>query len=458
MLQRKNLFVIVICLVVFALVALLGGILGKKSGKIVPEKEGGALRCAYDGTKISPLYQVDAYTSDGKVLSFCSIYCATRWLENNKDKVIYFTVIDEVTGQKFDSTLGHFVESAVVTIPEVKNRIHAFYVKEDALRHAKQFNGQMIKNPLGRAFVLPKVAQFDKLSVAVPSLPDSIPIKLAIFRPIFKENRLDVSVIQFDEEKEGNRLLQEGSVEGVICDLPTGLLLSKGIPSTRIVKNVLRANPYRCLFAMVSRPNVKIQDFVGMEDKSIALPKGLSFRFYAEYYLKSVDVPLDKAAIREVEDVAKAWDLLNKGEVSAAVLRTPYSDIAMQKGMSFVADDRNLPWMSVLVFKKSVIEKKFEVIKRFIFGLEQSVLALNLKPDEFRALLQEDGGIPKEARKKFPMPIFEGANAPAPDEIEIIMDWLDEKGLLSKDTPYEDLINPNFLPNPKDVGLAFCCR
>jgi hypothetical protein len=56
------------------------------------------------------------------------------------------------------------------------------------------------------------------------------------------------------------------------------------------------------------------------------------------------------------------------------------------------------------------------------------------------------------------MPIFEGANAPAPDEIEIIMDWLDEKGLLSKDTPYEDLINPNFLPNPKDVGLAFCCR
>jgi ABC-type nitrate/sulfonate/bicarbonate transport system substrate-binding protein len=302
------------------------------------------------------------------------------------------------------------------------------------------------------------VAQFDKLRIAVPSLPDSIPIKLAIFRPIFKENRLDVNITLFDGEKEGKKLLEEGSVEGLICDLPTALLLAKGSPSTRIVKNVLRANPYRSLFALVSAPNVKIQDFVDMKDKSIAVPKGLSFRFYTEYYLKSLDVPLDKVTLREVEDAAKAWDLLNKGEVSAAVLRTPYSDIAMQKGMSFVADDRNLPWMSVLVLKKTIIEEKFEVLKRFIFGLEQSVLALNLKPDEFRALLQEEGGIPKEARKKFPMPIFEGANAPATDEIETIMVWLDEKGLLSRETPYEEMINPNFLPNPKDVGLAFCCR
>jgi ABC-type nitrate/sulfonate/bicarbonate transport system substrate-binding protein len=458
MLQKKHVFMVVICLIVFALVAFLGGILGKKTGKVVTENEEGTLRCAYDGTEINPIYQVDAYISDGTVRSFCSIYCATRWLQTNKDKVIYFTVIDEVTGQKFDSTLGHFVESDVVTIPEVKNRVHAFYVKEDALMHAKQFSGKTVKNPFGEAFVLPKVAQFDKLRVAVPSLPDSMPIKMAIFRPIFKENRLDVNITLFDGEKEGKRLLEEGSVEGLICDLPTGLLLAKGSPSTRIVKNVLRANPYRCLFAMVSGKNVKIKDFVGMEGKSIALPKGLSFRFYAEYYLKSVDIPLDKVVIREVEDVSSAWDLLNKGEVTAAVLRTPYSDIAMQRGMSFVADDRNLPWMSVLVLKKSVIEEKFEMIKRFIFSLEQSVLALNLKPNEFRALLQEEGGIPKKARKKFPMPIFEGANAPAPDEIETIMAWLDEKGLLSRETPYEDLINPSFLPNPKDVGLAFCCR
>ena len=185
---------------------------------------------------------------------------------------------------------------------------------------------------------------------------------------------------------------------------------------------------------------------------------GLSFRFYLEYYLKSNDVPLDEVVIREVKNMTEAWDLLNKGEVSAALLRTPYTDMAIKKGMTRLADDRNSPWMSVLMLKESVIKKKFKVIERFIFALEQSVLALNLKPDDFLGLLQKQGGIPKEGRKWFPMPIFEGANCPSPDELEIILNWLDEKGFLNKETPYEEQINPNFLPDPDDVGLAFCCR
>lgn len=148
--QRKRLIIIVSCLLVFTLVALLGGILGKKTGKVVKQKEKGEetdLRCSYDGTKIKPLYQVDVFLNDNTGLSFCSIYCASRWFESNKDKVKYFMLTDEVTGQKFESTLGYFVESDLVTIPEVRNRIHAFATKEDALKHAKQFDGKLIENP-----------------------------------------------------------------------------------------------------------------------------------------------------------------------------------------------------------------------------------------------------------------------------------------------------------------------
>lgn len=460
MAERRRLVIIFIALAVVAVVALLGGILGKKTGKVVTEKgDGGALRCAYDGTEVNPLYEVDAYLSDGTVVSFCSIYCATRWLKSNKDRVIYVTVIDEVTGQKFDSSLAHFVESDVVTIPEVKNRVHAFYVKEDALKHAKQFNGKTIENPFGTAFVLPKVAQFEKLTIGAPTLPDAIPMRLAIFRPIFKENRLDVNVVSYMGEGEGKELLSKEGTAGIICDLPTGLLLAKGSPSMRIIKNVLRANPYRPLYGLVAPADMPYEDFVAMEGpRRIAVPEGLSFEFYADYYVKSLDIPSEQIIILKVKDTDRAWDLLKSKEVSAALLRTPYTDMAMAEKMSFLADDRSLPWMSVLILKDSIIKEKLESVKRFIFSLEQSVLALNLKPDEFRTLLQEQGGIPKEARKKFPMPIFEGANCPAPDEIEPIMAWLDRKGLLSRKTPYKELINSQFLPDPEDVGLAFCCR
>jgi NitT/TauT family transport system substrate-binding protein len=457
--KGKRFTIILMALVAVALVALLGGIFGKKTmrgGK--EERQETALRCSYDGTRLQPIYQVDAFLHDGVTASFCSIYCATRWFHENKDKVVYFTVVDEITGQRFDSTLGYFVKSDVVTIPEVKNRIHAFASKEDALTHAKQFNGKLLENPFGEAFVIPKAAQFGQLSVGAPLLPDSLPLRLAIFKPIFKENKLEVNVIPFRGEDAGKKLLAEGSVQAIICDLPSGLLLAKGKPSVRIIKNVLRANPYRALFALVAGPKVEYGRFVQEDGQSVALPKGVGFRFYAEHYFKIMDIPIDKVVIQEVDGLAEAWDLLNRGKVSAALLRTPYTDMALAKGMTFLADDRSLPWMSVLVMKQSVVEKNFEVVKRFIFGLEQSVLALNLKPDESQTFLEEQGGIPKEGRKGFPMPIFEGANAPSQDEIAPILQWLVEKGLLSQETTYQDLINAQFLPNPDDVGLAFCCR
>lgn len=460
MFRRKRLFVISACLLAFALVAVLGSRLGKKTGTDLREKANEAgRRCAYDGTSVSPLYQVDAYLTEDRVLSFCSVYCATHWLAANPGKVIYFIVVDEVTGQRLDASLAHFVESDVVTVPEVKNRIHAFYLREDALRHAAQFKGREIKNPFGAAFVLPESARLDKLEIGVPAQPDSMPLRLAVFRPIFRENRVDVGLVPFEGQGQGEGLLAKGTVAGILCDLPEGLLLASGRPPVRIIKNVLRANPYRPLFALVAAPGLGHDDFAAAgRERRVAVPTGLGPLFYAEYYLRGLGLSPDAFLLERVEDTARAWDLLRKGAVSAALLRTPYTDVAAARQMTFLADDRNLPWMSVLVLRESVIRERTETVRRFIFGLEQSVLALNLKPDEFGALLHKEGGIPEEAGKKFPMPIFEGANCPAPEEIEPILRWLDEKGLLKRDTPFDQLVDPRFLPNPKDVGLAFCCR
>ena len=72
--------------------------------------------------------------------------------------------------------------------------------------------------------------------------------------------------------------------------------------------------------------------------------------------------------------------------------------------------------MGVLVIKEALILEKFDAIKRFIFALEQSVPALNLKPDDDREIISEQTGVPQKLEKAFHMPIFEGADAPAPGE------------------------------------------
>ena len=96
----KRFTMILVTLVAVALIALLGGILGKKTTRVGKEtREEAALRCSYDGTRLQPIYQVDALLHDGSTVNFCSIYCATRWFHENKDKVNYFIVVDEVTGK-----------------------------------------------------------------------------------------------------------------------------------------------------------------------------------------------------------------------------------------------------------------------------------------------------------------------------------------------------------------------
>jgi ABC-type nitrate/sulfonate/bicarbonate transport system substrate-binding protein len=401
---------------------------------------------------------VEAHLLDETVVSFCSIYCASAWLEKGKSKVAYITVVDELTGQKFDATLGRFVESAVVTVKAVNNRIHAFFSEQDALDHARQFNGRILENPFGSAYVVSAIARFDSLSIGAPPWPDSLPLRLAIFKPIFKENRLDVSFVPTKVDEAGQKLMADGIVHGLVCDLPAALLLASTQPGVKIVKNILRANPYRPLFAIVSPSNGKVRDLAAIAGAQIAVPKGISFRFYLEYYLKMADIPLGSILIREVEDVSEAWNLLAHGEVAAALLRTPYTDIAVKNQMQLLADDRNLPWMSVLLVSQSVIENRPEILERLLLGLEQSILALNLKPDQYQTFLRDHGGVPERAREHFAMPIFEGANAPAMSEIEPILQWFQEKGLLNRSPSHGDLVNTAFLPDPKNVGLAFCCR
>jgi hypothetical protein len=222
MTKQRRVVTVVLGLIAVALVALLGTMLGKKSersstrsGKEAP------VACAYDGTKVRPFYEVTGYLSAGTTVTFCSTYCAARWAESHKNKVVYFMVTDEATGQRFDSSLGHFVESELVSVPEVRNRVHAFSNKEDALNHAQQFRGKLIDNPLGAAFVVPRTAQLDTLRIGVPHLPDSLPLRLAVLKPIFKENRLNVTMLPMKDEDEAARLFKEGSVDVMLCDLPT---------------------------------------------------------------------------------------------------------------------------------------------------------------------------------------------------------------------------------------------
>ena len=115
------------------IIAIAGGLWGRKKST-----QGGE-RCEVDKNPIRSLYEVKAFLTDQSFKKFCSIPCAQIWQRENKDKVVYFTVVDEKTGQSFDSSLALFVESEVIAVPRVKNRVHTFSNKADALAQQTSF-------------------------------------------------------------------------------------------------------------------------------------------------------------------------------------------------------------------------------------------------------------------------------------------------------------------------------
>lgn len=104
-------------------------------------------RCNYDGVKIEPIYAVYFTFQDGTEKKFCSIACASMSFSALKKQIREVRVVDEPSGNKINALGAFFVESEVVTVPHVKNRIHVFANKEDALKHIQTFKGNWVENP-----------------------------------------------------------------------------------------------------------------------------------------------------------------------------------------------------------------------------------------------------------------------------------------------------------------------
>jgi NitT/TauT family transport system substrate-binding protein len=447
--MKKSWFIFISIVIILAII---GGLWGRK------KRTGVGDQCEVDKTIINPMFEVRAFLKDQSLKKFCSIACAQVWHQENKDKVIYFTVVDEKAGQSLDSSLAFFVESEVIAVPRVKNRVHTFSNKADALAHAQQFKGRWIENPFGTQYIPSIGISFEKVNVGILPTPDALPFYLATSKPIFKENRLDVQVLSFLSEKERDEALVHGSVDAIVTDLPSGILLNQRGRGFSIVRTVMRTNPRRPMYALMTSSK-DIMNLIQVKGKSIAISKDLNSRFIAEKLLHEEGLRPEELRWIVKDDMESVFKSLFKEEVKVALFREPFVTYSMKRGAKILSDDAmKALGISVILFSNEFMNRNPESVKKFLFGYEQAVLALNYQPDQYRALLVDKGGLPKEIRSRYPMPIFEGANAPDEFEVTPVVEWLVKNKHISKPIFYQELVKLDFLPNPENVGLAFCCR
>jgi NitT/TauT family transport system substrate-binding protein len=346
----------------------------------------------------------------------------------------------------------------VITIPRVKNRVHTFSNKADALAHAQQFKGRWIENPFGTQYIPSIGISFEKVNVGILPIVDALPFYLATSKPIFKENRLDVQVLSFLSERERDEALVHGSVDAIVTDLPSGILLNQRGRGFSIIRTVMRTNPRRPMYALMTSSK-DIMNLIQVKGKSIAISKDLNSRFIAEKLLQEEGLRPEELKWIIKDDMESVFKSLFKDEVKVALFREPFVTYSTKRGAKILSDDAmKALGISVILFSNEFMNRNSESVKKFLFGYEQAVLAINYQPDQYRALLVDKGGLPKEIRSRYPMPIFEGANAPSESEVVFVVEWLIKKNFIPNPISYKELVTLNFLPSPENVGLAFCCR
>jgi hypothetical protein len=127
-----------------------------------------SLRCSLDGSRMTPIYEVVIIQKDQAPIKFSCVLSAQIWLKENDTPIASIRVTDEATGEKIEAGKAFYVESEVISIPHIRNRIHVFSRETDARLHASQFNGKLIKNPLTACRKRPV-----KLVTYRPDLPNS---------------------------------------------------------------------------------------------------------------------------------------------------------------------------------------------------------------------------------------------------------------------------------------------
>ena len=107
----------------------------------------GAPRCALDGVRPAAGAASEIRFADGRREVFCGPGCLVRRLATLAAPPARALVVDETTGAAVDAASAWYVESAVISNPANRDRLHAFAREQDARRHAAAHHGRARLGP-----------------------------------------------------------------------------------------------------------------------------------------------------------------------------------------------------------------------------------------------------------------------------------------------------------------------
>lgn len=288
----------------------------------------------------------------------------------------------------------------------------------------------------------------ETIKLALIPVLDTIPIYIALQNGYFQAQGLNVETVPVKSPQERDVLLQTGQVDGVLTDLQGVGLLNKDAVKVKAVYTARRPFPDAPLFRILASPKSDIASPADLKGVEIGISNNTIIEYLTDRILAAEGLTPEEIKKIEVGAITVRFEQLMNGNIKAAVLPDPLAQGAIAAGARLVVDDTKYKDLSqsVLVFQDAALRAKPEAVRKFLVAWEQAVTEVNANPDKYRAVLMEQGRVLQSIQESYKMPPFPARGVPSESEVADVTAWLKEKGLVSRDIPYSDMVDTSFLP------------
>jgi len=93
-----------------------------------------------------------------------------------------------------------------------------------------------------------------------------------------------------------------------------------------------------------------------------------------------------------------------------------------------------------VIFNKKTLDEKKGAVEAFYRAYAKAVDDLNTHPVDYKQLMIANVNIPEQIAKDYQIQRYPQPQLPAEEDVNNILKWMTQKGLLKTDLKYQDLV------------------
>lgn len=283
--------------------------------------------------------------------------------------------------------------------------------------------------------------------VVIGTLPteDMLPLWVAEQEGLFAEYGLDsVEIVVFQAAQERDAAFVAGEIDAFMGDIIASAQLEAGGAPVTIATTMLGTTPAEGRFGIVAAPESGYADLTGLAGVPVGTSQNSIQEFVLDGLMRQAGVVAEEVVVETVPKVPVRYDLLMQGQLKAAALPEPFLTLAEFEGATLLADDttgENLS-QTVLGFSDAYLSEigGVDTMSALLRVWDAAVEIVNEDPDAWRDLLVEQARLPEPIRDTYRINEYPRAKVPTQEQVDAVIAWMLDKGLLEAPLTYEDLV------------------